>query len=67
MLLKDGDEKAAVRLAGIYRALQTDLEGAKDVQRAFFPPSTLLIPSLSCEAFYQPAHKIGGDYYLNPA
>jgi AraC-like DNA-binding protein len=63
MLLKDGDENAAVRLAGIYQALQTDLEGAKDVQRAFFPPSTLSIPSLSCEAFYQPAHDIGGDYY----
>ena len=46
-----------------YKALQTDLEGAKDVQRAFFPPPTLSIPSLSCEAFYQPAHDIGGDYY----
>ena len=49
--------------SAIYQALQTDLEGAKDVQRAFFPPSTLSIPSLSCEAFYQPAHDIGGDYY----
>lgn len=49
--------------SGIYQALQTDLEGARDVQRAFFPPSTLSIPSLSCEAFYQPAHDIGGDYY----
>ena len=37
MLLKDGDS------ARIYQALQTDLEGAKDVQRAFFPPSTLSI------------------------
>jgi serine phosphatase RsbU (regulator of sigma subunit) len=46
-----------------YKALQTDLEGAKDVQRAFFPPSTLSIPSLSCEVFYQPARDIGGDYY----
>ena len=69
MLLKVGDKKAAVRLkksksnSGIYRALQTDLEGAKDVQRAFFPPSTLSIPCLSCEAFYEPAHGIGGDYY----
>jgi serine phosphatase RsbU (regulator of sigma subunit)/AraC-like DNA-binding protein len=48
---------------GFYKALQTDLEGAKDVQRAFFPPPTLSIPCLSCEAFYQPAHDIGGDYY----
>ena len=49
--------------SAFYKALQADLEGAKDVQRAFFPPSTLSIPSLSCEAFYQPAHGIGGDYY----
>jgi serine phosphatase RsbU (regulator of sigma subunit)/DNA-binding GntR family transcriptional regulator/AraC-like DNA-binding protein len=49
--------------SGLYQALQTDLEGAKDVQRAFFPPSTLAIPCLSCEAFYQPAQDIGGDYY----
>ena len=46
-----------------YNALQTDLEGAKDVQRAFFPPPTLSIPCLCCEAFYQPAQDIGGDYY----
>jgi DNA-binding GntR family transcriptional regulator len=49
--------------SGFHRALQRDLEGAKDVQRAFFPPPTLSIPCLSCEAFYQPAHDIGGDYY----
>jgi serine phosphatase RsbU (regulator of sigma subunit)/AraC-like DNA-binding protein len=49
--------------SGFYKALQTDLEGAKDVQRAFFPPPTLSIPCLSCEAFYKPAHEIGGDYY----
>jgi serine phosphatase RsbU (regulator of sigma subunit) len=49
--------------SGFYKALQLDLEGAKDVQRAFFPPPTLSIPCLSCEAFYQPAHEIGGDYY----
>ena len=48
---------------GFHKALQTDLEGAKAVQRAFFPPPTLLIPCLSCEAFYQPAQDIGGDYY----
>jgi serine phosphatase RsbU (regulator of sigma subunit) len=45
------------------KALQTELDGAKDVQRAFFPPPTLSIPSLSCEVFYQPVHEIGGDYY----
>jgi serine phosphatase RsbU (regulator of sigma subunit) len=55
--------KKAKSDSGFYKALQTDLEGAKDVQRAFFPPPTLSIPCLSCEAFYQPAHDIGGDYY----
>jgi serine phosphatase RsbU (regulator of sigma subunit) len=49
--------------SGFYKALQTDLQGAKDVQRAFFPSPTLSIPCLSCETFYQPAHDIGGDYY----
>lgn len=49
--------------SGFHRALRRDLEGAKDVQQAFFPPQTLSIPCLSCETFYQPAHGIGGDYY----
>jgi len=40
-----------------------DLDGAKDVQRAFFPPQSLSIPCLSCETFYKPAQEIGGDYY----
>jgi len=55
--------KKAKSDSGFHMALQRDLEGAKDVQRAFFPPPTLSIPCLSCEAFYQPAHEIGGDYY----
>jgi serine phosphatase RsbU (regulator of sigma subunit) len=55
--------KKAKSDSGFYKALQTDLEGAKDVQRASFPPPTLSIPCLSCEALYQPAHDIGGDYY----
>jgi serine phosphatase RsbU (regulator of sigma subunit) len=49
--------------SGFHRALRRDLEGAKNVQQAFFPPQTLSIPCLSCETFYQPAHGIGGDYY----
>ena len=49
--------------SGLHRALRKDLEGAKDVQQAFFPPQTLSIPCISCETFYQPAHSIGGDYY----
>ena len=49
--------------SGLHRALRSDLEGAKDVQQAFFPPQNLSIPCLPCETFYKPAHDIGGDYY----
>ena len=49
--------------SGIHRAFRQDLEGAKRVQQAFFPPESLSIPCLSCATFYQPAHEIGGDYY----
>jgi sigma-B regulation protein RsbU (phosphoserine phosphatase) len=49
--------------SGSHRTLRSDLEGAKDVQRAFFPPHSLSIPCLSCETFYKPAQEIGGDYY----
>jgi serine phosphatase RsbU (regulator of sigma subunit) len=49
--------------SGSQRALRRDLEGAKDVQKAFFPPRTLSIPCISCATFYQPAYGIGGDYY----
>jgi serine phosphatase RsbU (regulator of sigma subunit) len=47
----------------VHRAFRKDLEGAKDVQQAFFPPQSFSIPCLSCETFYQPARGIGGDYY----
>ena len=49
--------------SGVNRAIRRDLEGAKQVQQAFFPPASLSIPCLSCETFYQPARGIGGDYY----
>ena len=49
--------------SGFNKALRSDLEGAKDVQRSFFPPQSLSIPCLSCETFYKPAREIGGDYY----
>jgi serine phosphatase RsbU (regulator of sigma subunit) len=41
----------------------SDLETAEDVQRAFVAQADLSIPGLVCEAFYRPAHSIGGDYY----
>ena len=40
-----------------------ELEIARDVQKAFIPQQPPPIPGLSCEAFYRPAHRIGGDYY----
>lgn len=43
--------------------LDRELEVAKDVQNAFIPHSPPPIPGLICEAFYKPAHSIGGDYY----
>jgi len=49
--------------SGVQRAVAKDLETAKDIQNAFFPPQSFTIPCLSCEAFYQPARGIGGDYY----
>jgi len=49
--------------SGSHRALRRDLEGARDIQKAFFPPRSLSIPCISCETFYQPAYGIGGDYY----
>jgi len=49
--------------SGVHRAFRGDLERAKDVQQAFFPPQSFSIPCLSCETFYQPARGIGGDYY----
>jgi serine phosphatase RsbU (regulator of sigma subunit) len=49
--------------SGFHRALRKDLEGAKDVQQAFFPPRSLSIPCISCETFYRPAYGIGGDHY----
>ena len=48
---------------GFHRAFRKDLERAKDVQQAFFPPQSFSIPCLSSETFYQPARGIGGDYY----
>lgn len=49
--------------SGMQRAIRSDLEDAKEVQQAFFPPKTVSIPCISCETFYQPARGIGGDYY----
>jgi sigma-B regulation protein RsbU (phosphoserine phosphatase) len=49
--------------SGIQGGFRKDLEDAKKVQQAFFPPQTISIPCISSETFYQPARGIGGDYY----
>jgi hypothetical protein len=49
--------------SGVHGAFRRDLEGAKDIQQAFFPPESLSIPCLSCATLYRPAHEVGGDYY----
>jgi DNA-binding GntR family transcriptional regulator len=49
--------------SGVHRAFRKDLDSAKDVQQAFFPPQSFSIPCLSTETFYKPARGIGGDYY----
>ena len=40
-----------------------ELEIARNVQEAFLPEPCPSIPGLSCQAFYKPAHTVGGDYY----
>ena len=40
-----------------------DLEIARNVQKALIPQEAPLIPGLSCDMFYKPAHSVGGDYY----
>ena len=49
--------------SGTQGGFRKDLEDAKRVQQAFFPPQTISIPCISSETFYQPARGIGGDYY----
>lgn len=55
--------KKAESDSGFRRAYRNDLQGAKDVQQASFPPESFSIPCLLCEVFYQPANELGGDYY----
>jgi serine phosphatase RsbU (regulator of sigma subunit) len=55
--IKRADSDSSIRFS-----LRRDLENAKDVKEAFFPP-TLSIPGLCCKTFYKPAQSIGGDYY----
>jgi sigma-B regulation protein RsbU (phosphoserine phosphatase) len=42
--------------------LRLDLRRAREVQKAFIPQTPPSIPGLECQAFYKPAHTLGGDY-----
>ena len=45
------------------KAIQRELEIAKDVQRFLFPKSLPKTDELQVEAKYLPHHQVGGDYY----
>lgn len=45
------------------KAMQRELEIAKDVQRFLFPNTLPRTPHLQVEAKYLPHHQVGGDYY----
>jgi serine phosphatase RsbU (regulator of sigma subunit) len=55
--IRRADSDSSIRMT-----LRRDMEIARDVQEAFFPP-TISIPGLSCKTFYKPLQSIGGDYY----
>src|SRR3984957_20351299 len=55
--IRRADADSSIRMT-----LRRDMENARDVQEAFFPP-TISIPGLSCKTFYKPLQSIGGDYY----
>lgn len=52
------------------KAMQRELEIARDVQRFLFPANLPDTDNLQVEASYQPHHLVGGDYYdyieINP-
>lgn len=45
------------------KAMQRELEIARDVQRFLFPANLPATKALQVEANYQPHHLVGGDYY----
>ena len=63
MALSSKGPNGTLRKSGFHQALQSDLEDAKEVHKAFFPEEDLFIPGLTCETFYKPLRCIGGDYY----
>jgi phosphoserine phosphatase RsbU/P len=51
--------KKAEQDSGCHR----EMEIARKVQEALVPEQSPPIPGLHCQAFYKPAHAVGGDYY----
>lgn len=46
-----------------HRALERDLELAEQIQRSFLPHQPPDVPGYQFYHYYQPAQRIGGDYY----
>jgi len=53
MALISKGANGTLRKSGFHQALQSDLEDAKEVHKAFFPEEDLFIPGLTCETLLQ--------------
>lgn len=56
-------EKKSRELEIAYEDIESNIQRAKQLHRHFFPISLPIINNIHLEAFYEPAHKIGSDYY----
>ncbi|QOY34071.1 SpoIIE family protein phosphatase [Anaerobacillus isosaccharinicus] len=56
-------EKKSRELEIAYEDIEANIQRAKQLHRHFFPISLPIIDHIHLEAFYEPAHKIGSDYY----
>ena len=45
------------------RALEEDLETAREIQKRLLPRATALVPGLQVGVAYEPARHLGGDFY----
>lgn len=56
-------KKKSEELEQAYQAIEANIKKATNLHRHFFPTSLPKISNLEMEAFYEPAHGIGSDYY----
>jgi serine phosphatase RsbU (regulator of sigma subunit) len=56
-------EKKSNELEKAYDAIEKNIKKAKRLHRHFFPIELPEIEGIELEAFYEPAHNIGSDYY----